>query len=106
MGMRNMWPVQGPASSLNCLTIFALEFQSIENESPLFYWGEEAFTSYLNISISKASESLFPKLTLKYMYGLGPDSLHLRKLMLPSLESPEKFCRINQVAPWLSLLLA
>ena len=63
---------------------------------------EEEVITWL-LGVREASESLFPKLTLNYMYGLGPDSLHfLRKLMLPSLESLEKFFRINQVAPWLS----
>ena len=63
---------------------------------------EEEVITWL-LGVREASESLFPKLTLNYRYGLGPDSLHfLRKLMLPSLESLEKFFRINQVAPWLS----
>ena len=35
LGTRNMWSVQGPASSLNCPAILVLEFRSIENESPI-----------------------------------------------------------------------
>ena len=33
--MRNMWSGQGLASSLKCPAILILEFQSIENESPI-----------------------------------------------------------------------
>ena len=33
--MRNMQSGRVPASSLNCPTIFVLEFQSIGNESPI-----------------------------------------------------------------------
>ena len=40
LGMRNMWSVQGPASSLNCPAILVLEFWSMDNESPIaFPWG-------------------------------------------------------------------
>ena len=40
LGLRNMWSVQGPASSLNCPAILVLEFQSLENESPVALpWG-------------------------------------------------------------------
>ena len=40
--MRTPWTVQGPASSLNSLTILVLEFPSIGNESPIalpWWWG-------------------------------------------------------------------
>ena len=35
MRIRNMQFGQGPTSSFNCLAIFVLGFQSIENESPI-----------------------------------------------------------------------
>ena len=39
MRMRNMWSLlsgQDPASSLDCLTVFPLEYPSTENKLPLF----------------------------------------------------------------------
>ena len=42
LGMRNMWFVQGTASSLNCSAILVLEFQNRENVSQLLYHGEGA----------------------------------------------------------------
>ena len=38
-GTRDMWSVQGPASSLNCPAVLVLEFQSIENKSDGFSLG-------------------------------------------------------------------
>ena len=40
LGTRNMWSVQGPASSLNCPPTPVLEFWPLENESPFALpWG-------------------------------------------------------------------
>ena len=59
-GMRSMCSVQGPASSLNCPTFLVLEFQSIENESPVALPSGEGspYTSYLN---RDCVESVVPK---------------------------------------------
>ena len=47
--IRNMWPGQGPAFSLNCSAITVLEFQSIGNESPVALpLVGRASTSYLS----------------------------------------------------------
>ena len=39
LGMRNMWPEQGPAFSFNCPAFLVLEFWSIQKESPIYPGG-------------------------------------------------------------------
>ena len=76
LGMRNMWSVQGPASSLNCPAILVLEFWSMDNESPIaFPWGGRPSASSLRFSFRCMGFSLW---WLLWWQRRGPGMLRLQ----------------------------